>query len=293
MQIGILSARPETGSNRRLCEAAAAAGIEVDLVNAIELCAGSTGDLFQDDGSRREIVSDVVLARVGNWRPDSLLALLEVMTSRGVATPNPPSAIRIGRDHWRTAQLLSAAGLPVPETIAGADPGALAAAAKRHLRFPVVVKQRRSRMGVGVILCRSLDHLEGVLDSLWRVGDEVVVQQHHETDGSSLRLLVVGTEVVAAARFSAAASEWRSNAARGGSVESMAPDPESVELAVAATRSIGLGICGVDLLPARDRMLVGEVNPTPGFVNLEKATGIDVAGAIVAHLVALATRSRE
>jgi len=289
----ILSARPETGSNRRLCEAASVVGIEVDLVNAIELSAGSTGELFLGDGSRLETDSDVVLARVGNWRPDSLLALLEVMTARGVATPNPPSAIRVGRDHWRTAQLLSAAGLPVPETIAGADPEALAAAAKHHLRFPVVVKQRRSRMGVGVILCRSLDHLEGVLDSLWRVGDEVVVQQHHETDGSSLRLLVVGTEVVAAARFSATASEWRSNAARGGSVESTAPDSESVELAVAATRSIGLAICGVDLLPARDGMLVGEVNPTPGFVNLEKATGVDVAGTIVAHLVALATKSRD
>jgi ribosomal protein S6--L-glutamate ligase len=291
MRMAILSARPETGSNRRLCAAAAVAGIEVDLVNAIELTAGSTGDLFLGDGSSFESAADVILARVGNWRPDSLLALLEAITARGVATPNPPPAIRIGRDHWQTAQRLTAAGLPVPVTLAGADPEALAAAVKRHLRFPVVVKQRRSRMGVGVILCRSLDHLEGVLDSLWRVGDEVVVQQHHETGGSSLRLLVVGTEVVAAARFTAAGSEWRSNAARGGSVESLTPDPESVALAIAATRSIGLGICGVDLLPAQDGMLVGEVNPTPGFVNLENATGIDVAGAIVAHLVVLGTKS--
>lgn len=288
MRIVILSARPETGSNRRLGEAASAAGIEVDLVNAIELTAGNAGDLYRGTGSPFAIASDAVLARVGNWRPDSLLALLEVMTSRGVATPNPAPSIRIGRDHWRTSQLLSTAGLPVPVTIAGADPGALAAAANRQLRFPVVVKQRRSRMGIGVILCRSLDHLEAVLDSLWRVGDEVVVQQHHETDGRSLRLLVVGTEVVAAARFSAATSEWRSNAARGGSVERLAPDPASVELAVAATKSIGLGICGVDLLPTRDGMLIGEVNPTPGFVKLEKATGIDVAAAIIAHLVALA-----
>lgn len=142
-------------------------------------------------------------------------------------------------------------------------------------------------MGVGVIRCRSLDHLEGVLDSLWRVGDELVVQQYHETGSCSLRLFVVGSKVVAAARFSAADGEWRSNAARGGQVEGLSPETETIGLAVAATRSVGLGICGVDLLPTRDGILVGELNPTPGFVNLERATGVDVARAIVDHMVTL------
>ena len=288
MRIVILSARPETGSNRRLVEAASAAGIGVDLVNATEATADNAGDLYLGADALLAQAPDAVLARVGNWRPDSVLALLEVMTARAVATPNPAPAIRIGRDHWRTAQVLSAAGLPVPTTIAGADPEALAAAAKHRLGFPVVVKQRRSRMGVGVILCQSPDHLEAVLDSLWRVGDEVVVQQYLDTGGSSLRFLVVGSQVVAAARFEAAAPEWRSNAARGGKVASLVPDPETVALAVAASRSIGLGVCGVDLLPTRDGTMIGEINPTPGFVNLEKATGIDVAGAIVAHLAAAA-----
>ena len=231
---------------------------------------------------------DVVLARVGNWRPDSLLAVLETVTGKGVATPNPGSAIRIGRDHWWTIRILAAAGLPVPETLAGADPEKLAAAAKDHLRFPVVVKQRRSRMGVGVILCRTLDHLEGVLDSLWRLGDEIVVQQYLETSGRSLRLLVVGTEVVAAAEFQSTGGEWRSNAARGADVAAVIADEAMIEMAVAATRAAGLGICGVDLFPADDGTVIGEVNPTPGFVSLERATSIDVAGAIIDHLVACA-----
>ena len=293
MQIVILSARPEAGSNRRLVEAASAVGIGVNLVNATQATADSAGGLYLGAEAVLERASDVVLARVGNWRPDSILAMLEVMTAGAVATPNPAPAIRIGRDHWRTAQVLSAAGLPVPTTIAGADPEALAAAAKQRLGFPVVVKQRRSRMGVGVIRCQSPDHLEAVLDSLWRVGDEIVVQQYLDTGGCSLRLLVVGSRVVAAARFEAAAPEWRSNAARGGTVADLIPDPETIELAVAATRSIGLGICGVDLLPTRDGTMIGEVNPTPGFVNLEKATGVDVAGAIVAHLAALATKPQD
>ncbi len=269
-------------------EAAASAGVTMDLVDATDLTATTSGRICgRRNPSPREI-PDVVLARVGNWRPDSLLALLETMTGRGAATPNPPAAIRLGRDHWRTAQTLSLSGIPVPQTLAGADPEALAAAAKELLEFPVVVKQRRSRMGVGVIRCRTLDHLEAVLDSLWRLGDEIVVQQYHETGGRSFRLLVVGSRVVASTCFEATGWEWRSNAARGGVATAFTPDDGAIAIALAATRSTGLGICGVDLLPTGDGLLVGEVNPTPGFASLEGATGVDVAGAIVAHLISLA-----
>jgi len=175
----------------------------------------------------------------------------------------------------------------MPVTLAGADPEVLARAAARRLRFPVVVKQRRSRMGVGVVRCVGRDHLEAVLDSLWRVGDEVVVQEYVPTGGASLRLLVVGSEVVAAARFQARGEEWRSNAARGGTAEAADPDDRAVEIAIAATKATGLGICGVDLLPGRDRVVVGEVNPTPGFIGLEKATGVDVASAVIGHMLSL------
>jgi glutathione synthase/RimK-type ligase-like ATP-grasp enzyme len=127
-----------------------------------------------------------------------------------------------------------------------------------------------------------------VLDSLWRVGDEVVVQRFADSGGSSLRLLVVGERVVAAARFTAPAGDWRSNAARGGVAVAHAATRGEQELAVEAARTLGLGQCGVDLLPANPTV-VAEVNPTPGFSHLEAATGIDVAGALVADAAALAT----
>jgi RimK family alpha-L-glutamate ligase len=289
VRILLLSARPSTASNRRLVEAASRAGHRIDLVDAAEACVDSDGGLTAFSGSLLEDLPPVVWARVGNWRPDSMLAVLESLTLRGVVTPNPAPAIRIGRDHWRTAQTLAAAGLPVPTTVAGSDPEALAAAVVERMQFPVVVKQRRSRMGVGVIRCLALDQLEAVLDSLWRVGDEVVVQRHVETGGSSDRLLVVGGEVVAAARFTATGDEWRSNAARGGVGTKLAVEPGALSLAVRAAEAVGLGICGVDLLPGDDGVVIGELNPTPGFSGLEAATGVDVASAIVRGLVGFAS----
>jgi ribosomal protein S6--L-glutamate ligase len=285
----LLTARPDTAANRRMVEAAQGLGAEAIVVDAAAVVAGAgtVPSLEQHGVDLLDPVPDAVIARVGNWRPDSVLAALEVAVSRGAATPNPAAAIRVGRDHWGTVTALGAAGLPVPDTLAGADPDALAAAAC-PLGFPVVVKQRRSRMGVGVIRCDAADQLEAVLDTLWRLGDEVVVQRYHDTGGSSLRLLVVGRRVVASARLTAAGGDWRSNAARGGRAVAHHPDPDEERLAVAAAAALGLGQCGVDLLPG-ERTVIVEVNPTPGFHHLEAATGIDVARAMVADALGIQT----
>ncbi len=291
MRLLLLTARLDLETNHRLQEAATAASAQLELADAAALVARiAPPSLRCFDGELLAPPPRAVLARVGNWRPESMLAALETCGAAGVPTPNPPKAIRDGRDHWRTILCLAAAGVPAPATVAGSEPEVLAGAG-RELGFPVVVKQRRSRMGVGVIRCDTPDHLEAVLDSLWRVGDEVVIQRFVPCSGHSLRLLVVGGRVVAAMRLSAPPGDWRSNASRGGCAEALEPSSGEAELAHAAAAALGLGICGVDLLPGADGTVVGEVNPTPGFRALEAATGADVASAIVAHLIALARKA--
>jgi RimK family alpha-L-glutamate ligase len=278
----LLTALPELEANQRLEAALTAIGLDTRVVDVTRVVAaiGSGPALLAAGTDLLDPAPDVVLARVGNWRPESLLAALEAAESAGAATPNPAASIRLGRDHWRTAHRLEARGVAVPPTLVGAEPEALAATAIERLGLPVVVKQRRSRMGVGVILCETRDHLEAVLDSLWRMGDEVVVQGFVDTGGASVRALVVDGAVVAAARFQAPPTDWRSNAARGGSAHACALDPATSDLACRAAAAVGLGVCGVDLLPGSGGMVVGEVNPTPGFRALEAATGVDVAAAI-------------
>ena len=46
-------------------------------------------------------------------------------------------------------------------------------------------------------------------------------------------------------------------------------------------RVLGLKVCGVDLLEARDGPLVLEVNSSPGLEGIEKASGVNVAGEII------------
>jgi RimK family alpha-L-glutamate ligase len=283
--LAVLTTRPDLATYRELEAAGPGAGHEVRVIDALSAVAGADPPAVLAGGRWLDLGAfAAVLPRVGNWRPDSVLAVLEAMVAAGVRALNSPAAIRRGRDHWATITALAAVGLPHPATVAGADPQSLAAAATERCGLPCVVKQRSSRQGVGVIWCATRDHLEGVLESLWRLGEEVVVQRFCPPGGRSRRVLVLEGALLGVAEHEAGGGEFRSNAARGATVEAVAPSAEQADLAIAAAQVIGLGFCGVDLFPDGDRWVVGEVNPSPGWKHFGGATGVDVAARLVAAL---------
>ena len=80
--------------------------------------------------------------------------------------------------------------------------------------------------------------------------------------------------------------DWRTNVSRGGSASPFDLPPAWAALAVSAAQAIGADYAGVDLLPSKDGgVFVLEVNGIPGWQGLQRATGIDVAGMVVDHLL--------
>jgi RimK family alpha-L-glutamate ligase len=282
----VLTARPDLPVCAELEAAGRRAGVEVVVLDALRAtgCVAPLELLVRGEPLALGAIA-AVLPRVGNWRPGSVLAVLETMRAAGVASLNEPDAIRSGRDHWRTIVALAAAGVPHPRTLAGADPEALAESVASTLGFPCVVKARTSRQGLGVVLCERRDQLDATLDALYRLGEEVVVQRFCRADGISRRVLVLDGEVLGASEHRAAPGEFRSNAARGARVAPVTLGGELADLAVTAAAVTGLAFSGVDLLPDGDRWLVGEVNPSPGWRHLAAATGAPVADALVAALL--------
>ena len=47
---------------------------------------------------------------------------------------------------------------------------------------------------------------------------------------------------------------------------------------------MGLGVCGVDMIPSARGPLVMEVNSSPGLEGIEKSTSIDIAGKIMDYI---------
>ncbi len=116
-------------------------------------------------------------------------------------------------------------------------------------------------------------------------GVNILVQEFiKEAGGTDIRALVVGGKVVAAMQRTGAEGEFRSNLHRGGSARAIRISPEERSTAMRAARAMGLNVCGVDMLRSNHGPVVMEVNSSPGLEGVEKATGIDVAGRIIALL---------
>jgi RimK family alpha-L-glutamate ligase len=101
--------------------------------------------------------------------------------------------------------------------------------------------------------------------------------------GVDVRALVVGDRVIAA--IERVGDGWRVNLARGARARAVELEAERAELCVRAAAAVGADYAGVDLLRADgggDYIL--EVNGIPGWHGLERATGVDVAAALVDHL---------
>src|SRR5262249_26466397 len=98
------------------------------------------------------------------------------------------------------------------------------------------------------------------------------------------RALVIGDKVVASMKRQGRLGEFHSNLHRGGSGEKVRITPQERSAGVGAARTLGLNVCGVDMLRARNGPPVLEVNSSPGIAGLEKATGIDVAALMIEFL---------
>jgi len=293
-RIALLSRNAKLYSTRRLCEAARAAGHEPVVLDTLAceplVAAGAGAVLFE---GRPLAGIDVVVPRIGASVTAHGLAVVEQLELLGVPSVNPAVAIARSRDKLRCLQLLAAAGLDVPRTMLVRDGADLKAAERAMGGLPLVVKLVRGTQGIGVMLARTRDELASMLGTMRDLGQEFVLQEFvAESKGRDVRVLVVGGRVVGAMRRRARKGEFRSNLHRGGEGEAVELPEAYARAAVSAARVMGLDVAGVDLLEGKDGPRLIEVNSSPGFEGMEGATGLDVAGLIVAHAASLAALAR-
>jgi ribosomal protein S6--L-glutamate ligase len=132
-----------------------------------------------------------------------------------------------------------------------------------------------------------------LLETLWAMGQDIVLQEYiRESKGRDIRAIVVGTRVVAVMRRTAKKGEFRSNLHRGGLGVKVKLDRRYSLAAVSASRAMGLEIAGVDMLEGTSGPKILEINSSPGLEGIERASGVDVASAIVQHAERFITRHR-
>ncbi|HEY0776754.1 MAG TPA: RimK family alpha-L-glutamate ligase [Gemmatirosa sp.] len=209
---------------------------------------------------------------------------LHWLEARGVRVLNSPRCIERCVDKFYTSALLQQAGLPTPETVVCERVDAAMDAVRAM--GDVVIKPIFGSMGHGMVRVSDPDTAFRVVRALEAVRAVFYVQRAVDHGGRDVRAFVVGGRVLGAIERRAPDGEWRTNVSRGGVARAVALPPAWETIAVGAARAVGAGYAGVDLLPASDgTTYVLEVNGIPGWEGLQGATGLDVAGAIIDHLL--------
>jgi RimK family alpha-L-glutamate ligase len=281
VRVVILSARTGWHTDR-LCETLAARGHAARVLPYEGLVArlGTAGGaaFFEADAVLARIIPNGSLEQI-IYRVDAL----HWLEDRGVRVMNAPRAIERSVDKFYTTALLHDAGLPTPDTVV-CETVADAIAAVREMG-DVVVKPIFGSMGHGLVRVSDPDVAFRILRPLEQTRAVFYVQRMIDHGGRDIRAFVVGGRVIAAIERHAPDGDWRTNLARGGAATAVTLPAEWSEMAVRAAAIVGAEYAGVDLLPSRDgRVYVLEVNGIPGWQGLERATGVDVAGAIVDQL---------
>lgn len=265
-----------------LCAAAQPQGISLDArTNDALLFDASAGlPLFDASGYDFAIL----------WDKDKYLGMQ--LEAKGLRVFNSVRALSLSDDKALTHIALARHGIPMPRTIlvprtyrfVGYGDMAFLDRALAVLGLPLVVKECSGSFGKQVYLAHTREEAAELLRA--HEGTPMLLQQFVNTSfGRDVRAYVVGNRV-AAAMERRNETDFRANVARGGSCASYTLSEAEETLALRTAALLGLDYAGVDLLHGPDGPLVCEVNSNAHFHGLAACTGVDVAGAILAHIAA-------
>jgi ribosomal protein S6--L-glutamate ligase len=295
MLLAVLSRRRSLYSTRRLVDGAERRGHEVIVLDPLQcslVLGRDTPEIHYRNLGGRLAGVEAVLPRIGASITEHGLAVVNQFDMMGAPIINNAQAIARSRDKLRSLQLLARAGIDIPRTVMARHPSQVAGALEIVGGPPAILKLVRGTQGIGVILAETEQAAQQVMETLWSVGMTVLVQEFiEESEGTDIRVIVIGSKAVTAMRRQARVGEFRSNVHRGATGTPVDLPAEYALAAVRATRAMHLQVAGVDLLESRGGPKVLEVNSSPGFEGIERCTGADVAGAVIDYAVGFARRT--
>ena len=264
-------------SNRRLIDSAARAGLATEVLHPRRV----RRDVFEGPGVPRPVA---LLGRAGTRHGGAGKRLLAAAEAKGIVTLPQSAALRRSENKLSVGQVLTAAGVPTPASAAITAETSTDWLGDRF-GFPLVLKNAIGSKGRQVTLCRNpAEFAERFAEVVGR--GQVLAQRYvRRSHGRDLRVVVIGGVPVAAMLRRAAGDQLCANIYQGATANPTPITAEMAAIAVAATHALGLDVAGVDLLFDESGLTVCEVNTAPGFEAIEQATGRDIAGAVIAHLL--------
>lgn len=287
MKIAILATNPQLYSHQRLKAAGEEAGHEVSIINPLYcyMNVATSNPIVHYRGGEPLAKFDAVIPRIGASITYYGTALLRHMETMGIYTLNESIAISRSRDKFRSLQLLARKGIPMPRTSFAQSPDDTEDLIRMVNGAPLVIKLLEGTQGKGVILADSHQSAVSIINAFKEMSANILVQEFiEESRGTDIRCFVIGDKVVAAIKRQAKEGEFRANVHQGGKAMKVKLSPQERSIAIAAAKTMGLKVAGVDLIRSNNGPLVLEINSSPGLEGIEKATHVNIAAKIIQYI---------
>ena len=287
MKIILLASNPNLYSNRRIVEAGAKRGHDIKFINVGECfikVASKASEIFFDEGKKIENV-DHVIPRIKPSMTFYASVIIRQFETMGINCLNTSDAITKSRDKLCTLQILAQHGIGVPVTSFANSSYETKDIIKLVGSAPLVVKLLEGTKGVGVVLAETNKAAESVINAFRSLKADILAQQYiKESKGHDIRCFVIGNKVVASMQREAQEGEFRANIHLGAKARAVEITDEEYQMAVDATRIMGLDVAGVDMVRSSTGPKILEVNSSPGLEGIEGSTGVDVASKMIEFL---------
>ena len=223
------------------------------------------------------------------WDKDIYLA--ERLEKSGVRLFNSKRAVMLCDNKILMYQALENAGVKIPrtfiapKTFEGLNYNNRAFLDKviKEIGFPMVIKEAYGSFGEQVYLANDQESANKIIDAIG-YKDFLIQEYISSSKGRDVRINVVGNQVIVS-MLRENDNDFRSNISSGGHGSIYQPAPEFIDLALKASKALGLDFAGVDVMFGKDGPILCEVNSNPQFASTLKATGVNLANYIADYIL--------
>ena len=286
LRIGILSVEPNNYSNQKIIESAEKHDHVCEIINTKRCYLNLKSHKPEVHYNGKELpFFDAIIPRIGSSLTFYGAAVVRQFEAMGTFCLNSSVAIGLSRDKLAAHQTLIKHEIPMPSTAFANSPHDTENLISLVDGVPLILKLLESTQGKGVLLAESKKAASGIISAFQRLQAPFILQEFEaESGGSDLRCLVIGNKVVAGMIRSAGEGDFRSNLHAGGIASKANISKEEKLISIKATKALGLGMAGVDILRTPDGPKVIEVNSSPGLKGIGAVSKLNLGEIIISHL---------
>jgi ribosomal protein S6--L-glutamate ligase len=285
IRLMLLTAEPDNFVPKKLKEEAEKKGIETEIINPTNCYISlSNGDSYISHEGTKFMGADYCIPRLSEDNLEYKVAIMDHLEKMGIKSLNSGTAMRNCSNKVITQILLTKADISTPKTALITSDEQLEFAVKSiGEKFPVIIKTLFGTHGVGVIRADSMASLKSIVQQLLKSGTEFMLQEFIEHDESA-RVYILGDEVIASVMRDIPKDDFRSNAHQGAKLKLHEPTDEEKKVCIAAANAVGANFSAVDYIKADDKIIVLEVNGSPGFEALQEVVDDNIAEKVITWL---------